>query len=94
MTDPAPNLPRAEITLQRRAAAYSSWAQTPNRTARLAPARRAWEARFEQIVDPDGVMTAKARAQAADSARRAFYADMARKSIAARRKRRPTAASD
>lgn len=84
MSAPSP----AEQRLQRIAAVHSSWAKTPDRAARTAPARMAWEARFEKQVDPDGVMTPAARSKAAESARKAFYADMARKSAAARRRNR------
>lgn len=83
MTAPSP----AEKRLQRLAAVHSSWAKTPDRAARMAPARIAAEARFEKQVDPDGVMTPVARALAASAARKAFYADMARKSAAVRRRK-------
>lgn len=77
----------AEQRLQRVAAAHASWAKTPDRAARLAAAWEAREARFERLVDPDGVMAPAARAAAAASARKAFYAEMARRSAAARRRR-------
>jgi hypothetical protein len=79
---------QAERQLQRSAAAHASWAKTPSRSARLAAAWEAREARFERLVDPDGAMTPADRAKAAESARKAFYAEMARKSAAARRKRK------
>ncbi|WP_439377439.1 hypothetical protein [Amycolatopsis lexingtonensis] len=75
-------------TSQTRAAAHRSWARTPDRTRRTAPAREAADARFEREVDPDGFMTPQARALAADSARTAFYQEIARKSVAARRRAR------
>ena len=37
-------------------AAHSRWAQTPDRTAATAPARRAALERFERQVDPDGTL--------------------------------------
>ena len=36
-----------------RLAAHESWARTPDRTARTAPARDAFLAKFEDLVDPD-----------------------------------------
>lgn len=75
----------AEKRLQRSAAADQSWANTPDRAARMAPAWQARDARFERLVDPDGVMTPQDRAKAAASARSAFYKDMSRKALAARR---------
>jgi hypothetical protein len=77
----------SERRLQRQAAAHASWANTPNRAARLAPAHAARDARFDKLVDPDGVMNPADRAKAAASARKAFYTEMARKSAAARRRR-------
>lgn len=66
-------------------AAHTSWARTPHREERMAPANRAREARWEQQVDPDGVMTPADRAKAAASARKAFYQRLAMKGVAARR---------
>jgi hypothetical protein len=59
-------------SLAGRIGAHSSWAKTADRAARTEPARRASLARFEQQVDPDGVMTPEQRTAAADSARRAY----------------------
>ncbi|AUI56767.1 hypothetical protein B1H26_42405 [Amycolatopsis sp. BJA-103] len=71
---------------QTRTAAHRSWAKTPDRSRRTAPAREAAEARFEREVDPDGVMTPQARALAAASARKAYFGELARRSVAARRR--------
>lgn len=38
-------------------AVHASWAQTIDRSARTAPARRAALERFERQVDPDGTLT-------------------------------------
>ncbi|WP_017599225.1 hypothetical protein [Nocardiopsis lucentensis] len=62
-----------------RIAAHWSWGDTKDRSARTLPARRASAARFERLVDPDGVMDPAARAAAADSARRAHLRQMAKK---------------
>jgi hypothetical protein len=73
-------------TLQR-ARAYSSWAQTPDRSARTAAARQAFEDRWEKIVDPDGVMSERDRAMAAEAERRAHFLRLAHKSAEARRRK-------
>lgn len=73
----------------RQAAVLSSWATTPNRTARTAPARRAFEARFEREVDPDGALLPEERARRAAAARRAYFKRLAVKSADARTRRRP-----
>lgn len=82
------NLTPTERVLRARNAAHASWARTDDRTARSAPGRRAADARFEKQVDPLGVLTPAERAKRAASARAAFYADIQRRSIAARRRRR------
>jgi hypothetical protein len=65
-------------------AAHESWARTPNRSERTAPARRAMLARFEKMVDPDGVYPDDVREKMAESARKAHYRRMALKSAKVR----------
>ena len=65
----------------------TSWARTPDRAARTAPARAAADARFEREVDPTGVLDPAERARRAEHLRRAHYQRMALKSVQARRKR-------
>jgi hypothetical protein len=77
----------SERRLQAQAAAHRSWAATPDRSARTAPARQAAAARFEQQVDPTGTLPAAERALRAESARKAHFADLALKSARARRLR-------
>jgi len=78
----------ADRTLAARIAAHESWAATPDFAARTAPARRvAWE-RFENQVDPDGVLPPAERARRAEHARRAHFVGMALKSAQARRRTR------
>jgi hypothetical protein len=55
--------------------AYRKWAKIKDRTAATAPGRKAFNARFEQAADPE-------------SARRAYYAELALKSAQARRARK------
>lgn len=73
-------------SLLARSAAHESWAQTSDRAARTAPARRAFLDRFERQVDPDGVLSPAQRAQRAESARKAYFAGLAHKSVQARRR--------
>jgi hypothetical protein len=82
----AEQLTAEQRTLMARVAAHASWAATADRTARTSRARAAFMARFEDQVDPDRTMTDKARAQAAESARKAYFARMAYLSSRARRK--------
>ena len=52
-----------------------------------APARRAFDKRFEDEVDPDRVLAPDVRAKRAEHARKAHFIEMAAKSAKARRKR-------
>jgi hypothetical protein len=74
-----------ERQLVARLAAHKSWATTQNRTARTAPARDAFLARFEDEVDPRRELTPEERAKRATSARRAYFLGLALKSSQARR---------
>ncbi|XVV05815.1 hypothetical protein ACQPW3_10665 [Actinosynnema sp. CA-248983] len=74
-----------------RIGAHVSWSRTADRSARTAPARRASMARFEHQVDPDGVLPAEERAKRAAHARKAYFAQLALRSHAARRKARTAA---
>ena len=67
-----------ERQLAARAAAHESWAATPDRTARTAPARRALEAKFLEQAGGDPVR--------AEHLRKAHFARLALKSAQARRK--------
>lgn len=50
----------------------------------LGPAHRGFQARFERLVDPDGVLDPVERALRADHAKRAHMLSLAAKSAAAR----------
>lgn len=80
-----PHLDPAQRRLIATQAAHTSWAKTPDRDARLRPARDGLLRRFEKQVDPDGTLTPDERAKRAESARRAFYLELSRKGNAARR---------
>jgi hypothetical protein len=62
-----------------RIAAHESWANTADRSARTAPARRALDAKFLAEADGDPIR--------ADHLRKAYYARLALKSAQARRRR-------
>jgi hypothetical protein len=53
-----------------------------------AKARRAFLSRFEREVDPDGVLPVAERLRRAESARRAYFARLALRSVRARAKSR------
>lgn len=71
-------------SLQASAAAHKSWANTADRPARTAKARRAFEDKFLAEADGDP--------KRAESLRKAFYARLALKSVQARARRKGTAA--
>jgi hypothetical protein len=84
----ATGLTPSERTLRAQLAANTGWAFTEDRSARTAPARRAAFAKFEQAVDPDGVLPAEERARRAENLRRAHLQQMALRSAKVRRLRK------
>lgn len=76
-----------ERALIGRIAAHTKWANTADRSAATAPARKASLDRFERQVDPDGVLPPGERAIRAGHARKAFFQRMALLSVQARRAR-------
>jgi hypothetical protein len=76
-----------EHSLASRFGAHLSWANTVDRSARTAPARRALEAKFDQLADPDGTLLPHERAKRAENLRKAHFAQLALKSAQARRRR-------
>lgn len=74
MTD---NMTPAQRSLRAKIAAHTSWANTADRSARTAAARKAALDRFERQVDPDGALPAEQRVQRAASARKAYFARLA-----------------
>ncbi len=68
-------------------AAHESWARTPNRSARTAPARAALMAKFETEVDPEGTLDPRERAIRAEHLRKAYFQRLALKSAKARQAR-------
>jgi hypothetical protein len=77
-----------ERSLQASSAAHASWAKTPDRSQRTERAREAATKRFENQVDPDGVLDPMERAKRAASAQMAHMKSMQLKSAQARRAKR------
>ncbi|GAA1029795.1 hypothetical protein GCM10009565_62450 [Amycolatopsis albidoflavus] len=77
----------AQRTTRAKIAAHTSWANTTDRAARTASARKAAQDRFEKQVDPDGVLSPRQRAIQAESARKAYFSALALRSARARRNR-------
>lgn len=78
----------AERRLRAQLGAYTSWANTPDRAMRLAPARAGFEARFDRIViEKHGVLPPEDHIKCVEAERKRFFAEMALKSARARRKR-------
>lgn len=75
-----------ERRLHAKALADLSWAVTPDRAARTAKARVAFENRFLEKADPEGVLPEAERARRAASLRKAYYANLAVQSLQARRR--------
>ncbi|HEY3546325.1 MAG TPA: hypothetical protein VGK17_09555 [Propionicimonas sp.] len=80
-----PRQSAGEARLRAQVAAHSSWAATPDRSARTAPARRALDQKF---IDQAGGDLARA-----ESLRKAHYARLALASVRARRLGREYAAA-
>jgi hypothetical protein len=80
--EPQPEGGAATMPLAHQIAAYKSWANTPNRTARTANARNALDNKFLAEADGDP--------KRAEAARKAYYLELALKSAKARKRRRET----
>lgn len=81
-----------EQSLAGKIAAHTRWSRVDDRSAATAPARRAFMERFEDQVDPQRILSPDERARRAESARQAYFAELALKSAQARRRRREAAA--
>ena len=78
--------------LQAAAASHESWARTRNPTKRTAPARKAFDDRFLDAVDPERKLPVKERERRAASAKSAYFAKLALASAKARRAKARTTA--
>ena len=76
-----------EMALRGRIGAYRLHAtQDPKETTKAA--RSAFLSRFETEFDPNGTLPSEERSRRAEAARKAYFAQLARKSAKARRQRR------
>lgn len=75
----------AEVRLHASRMSNVRWSKVEDRTAATKPGRDGLLRKFEREVDPDGTMDPGERAKRVENARKAFYAEMSRRSIAARR---------
>lgn len=83
----------AERTLRARAAANAQWAAESDWSARTAPARAGFEARFDRmVVEKHGELPPAQHAKHAAAERARYFAELARKSAKARRTRSGTTA--
>jgi hypothetical protein len=78
----------ADRTTIARLGAHRKWAQCADPQAATAAARKAAGDRFEREVDPDGKLDPTERARRAESARKAYFTQLALKSAQARRTRK------
>lgn len=77
-----------ELARAGRLGAYISWANTPDRTKRTAPARRGLEAKFDQmVIENHGELPPADHAKCAEMYRKAYYAELTQKSVRARKQR-------
>lgn len=76
----------AQRSLRARIAAHSKWSQQ-DRVAGTAAARRAFNDRFERLVDPERLLPEAERRKRAESARKAYFTQLALASSRARRSR-------
>jgi hypothetical protein len=76
---------RAERSIRASIAADERWSRTDDRTAATAAARRAFNDRFERLVDPAGELPPDERTRRAASARRAHMNRLALRSAQSRR---------
>ena len=74
----------AERTLRSRLGAYTLHALGKTNTG---PARKAFMSRFEQEVDPDGILPEPERQRRAVCAKKAYYARLGLKSAQTRKKK-------
>jgi len=83
---PVNHLSPEDRKIYSRVGAHTSWANTHDPVGRTARAREAFLKRFEEQVDPGGVLEPEERARRAKHALKAHMARLALKSAQARRK--------
>lgn len=77
-------LTHEQRVLMGRIGGHTSWARTPDRAARTAPARAAYQRRFEREADPDGTLPDAERLRRAKALQSAYMARLALRSSRAR----------
>ena len=82
--DPAAATSAHDRSQRARVAALKRWAFTDGGSG-TAPARAAFDARFERLVDPEGVLDPRVRAERVKRARKAHFLEMAMRSAEVRR---------
>lgn len=81
----------AERSQAGRLGAYVSWANTPDRAKRTAPARRGLEAKFERmVIEKHGQLPPAEHAKCVEATRSAYFAELTRKSVRARKQKNGT----
>jgi hypothetical protein len=75
----------AERHMRAQLGAHAQWARCDDRTERTAAARKGFNKRFENQVDPDGILDPAVRAKRAENARQAYMLKLALASAKARR---------
>lgn len=80
----------AERAKAGRIGAYISWGNTADRTKRTAPARSKFDARFDQmVIERHGELPPAEHAKCAEAYRKAYFLELAQRSVRARAKRTP-----
>ena len=85
------SLSPTERSIRAQIAAHESWAQTADRAARTANARKAALDKFEHEVDPNNELSPAERAIRAEHLRKAHFKRLALKSAQSRRRGGDTA---
>lgn len=75
-------------SMRARLGAHTKWANTTDRTAAMAPARKAWKDRWLRLANPDGTLSPERTQAKAEQLEKAHYQRMALKSSLARARRR------
>lgn len=75
----------AEMAQRGRLGAYTQWAADPDWTARTAPARAGFEARFDKaVIEKHGVLLPAEHAKYREIERRKYYVELSRKGVKTR----------
>jgi ketosteroid isomerase-like protein len=75
----------SERSLQARSASFTRWAREADPKAATAPARAGFHARFERELDAMGVTDPAERLRRGKALKKAYFADLARRSAKTRR---------